>query len=272
MKLKDGLITTVKGIIAGIGSLIPGISPASLFVSLSSYEKFISSFANITKRNNKGLYLIALPLLLGLLIGLLTGAHIVNFLTEKYLTQTIFLFIGLITGGYMLIIRKEKLNFTKTNLIVFLIIFALSIIGYLLITNNFSLSVSNYLYPVIGSLTVVISLLIPSVSLSSSYIILNRYDDLINTFSSFSILENISAALIFIISFLIFLIALSKLITFFLKKHRNLTFIIISALMTASIVIAILEIKNFTPNFVNIFTPLLAFLWGYLFAKNVEKE
>ena len=77
---------------------------------------------------------------------------------------------------------------------------------------------------------------------------------------------------VFIISFLVGLVLISKLIYYFLQKHRIYTFVVISALLASSIVIALLEIGHFTINFVNIFTSILAFLWGYLLAKNIEKE
>lgn len=272
MKKKDGFVSIVKGCITGIASLIPGISSSSIIISLSSYEEFISSLAGIFKKKNKSLFLTTIPLILGIIIGLLAGSHLVTYFLTKYKAQTIFLFIGLIAGGYMLIIKKQKIKPTKSLTLVFLTIFLVFTIGFVFISNSKILNVPNYLMPAIAGGITAVSILIPAFSASTFYLLLDKYEYVLNSFKTISSFSDVMVIIIFIVTFLLVLVLLAKLISYVLKNHREYTYSVLSALMLSSVVMAILEIGHFTINFVNIFTSLLAFLWGYLFAKNVEKE
>ena len=68
MEKKDGFLSVVKGFIIGIGSLVPGISSSSIMISLSSYEEFIKSLVNPFKKKDKALFLITIPLIIGIII------------------------------------------------------------------------------------------------------------------------------------------------------------------------------------------------------------
>ena len=272
MEKKDGFLSVVKGFIIGIGSLVPGISSSSIMISLSSYEEFIKSLVNPFKKKDKALFLITIPLIIGIIIGLLAGSHLVTYFLTNYKTQTIFLFVGLIAGGYMLIVRKERTKPTKPLIIIFLIIFLLSILCFIFTANNKILNIPDYLMPIFAGFITALSILIPALSASTFYILLDKYEYVINSLKTFSSISDFIIIAVFIISFLVGLVLISKLIYYFLQKHRIYTFVVISALLASSIVIALLEIGHFTINFVNIFTSILAFLWGYLLAKNIEKE
>lgn len=272
MKNKDGFLSIVKGLITGIGSLIPGISSASIIISLSSYEEFIKSLANIFKKKNKALFLITIPLIIGIIIGLFAGSHLVTYFLDNYKTQTIFLFIGLIAGGYMLIIRKERIKPTKSLIVIFLMVFILSILGIVFIKNSKTLYMSEYLMPIFSGIITAIAIIVPAFSASTFYILLDKYEYVITSLKTFSHLSDFLIIVVFILSILIGLLLISKLIYYFMRKYRSYFFVVISALMASSVVIALLEIKHFTIDFVNIFTSILAFLWGYLLAKNIEKE
>ena len=52
--------------------------------------------------------------------------------------------------------------------------------------------------------------------------------------------------------------------------NKNNTYIALCSCMIISIVLLIIEIKPVAINFVSVFTSILAFLWGYIFAKNVK--
>ena len=272
MEKKDGFLSLVKGFITGIGSLIPGISSGSIIISLNSYENFVKSLANLFKKKDKTLYLITIPLILGIIIGLLAGSHLISYFLTKYKPQTIFLFIGLIAGGYMLIIKKEKIKPTKSLIIIFLAVFILSILGFILITNNKILNVPNYLMPISVGIITALSIVVPAFSASTFYLLLDKYEYVINSLKTASSISDLLVIVVFILSLLLALILISKLIYYLIKKYRAYAYTIICALMASSVVIAILEVGHFTINFVNIFTSILTFLWGYLLAKNVEKE
>ena len=64
----------IKGIIVGLGKIIPGVSGSILAISLGIYEKCINSFLNITKDINNIIFLFKISI--GILISIILGSHI----------------------------------------------------------------------------------------------------------------------------------------------------------------------------------------------------
>ena len=102
--------------------------------------------------------------------------------------------------------------------------------------------------------------------------LLDRYNYIVSSALSLSNIKDVLVVLTFIVVLILSLILIAKLISYLLKKHKEVCYSVICALMILSIVVMILKVGRFTISFVNIFTTILAFLWGYLLAKNVEKE
>lgn len=280
MKRKDGFVSIVKGFITGIASLIPGVSPASCFVSLSSYEKFITGLSTIfSKKTNKKekinnkqiLLLVTIPIILGLLLGLVAGNHLISYFLGKYKVQTVFLFIGILVGGLVLIFKKKQITPTKKTILVFIISLILFFALYIFL-NNYNITIPKFLYPILAGFLTSLTVIVPCISASYIYNILDKYNYIINSLSSLSNIKNILIVIVFIATLVLTLILIAKLISYLIKKHKEKCYSIISALIILNIIIMILKIDKFTISFVNIFTTILAFLWGYLLAKNIEKE
>ncbi len=273
MKAKDGFLSLIKGVITGIASLISGISSGALILSLSAYDNFIKGLADIFKKKNKALILVSIPIIIGIIIGLITGVPLINYIYPKFKIQTVMLFIGIITGGYTLIIRKQKLKATKGKTLLFLLVVIAVTICYTIFLQNIeSLTevtiFGSISYGVLGAL----SLLIPFVSLSNLSLIFNTPSYIIEKIAAMSVFKEVLMILIFVISFLIVLIFGAKIIYRLLKKYKDISFTVISSLIISNIIIILLQVGEFTFNFVNVFTSILTFLWGYILAKNIEKE
>ena len=67
----------LKGIIIGIGKIIPGVSGSVLAISLGIYEKAIYSFNNIFK-DYRNIYFL-LKIFIGVLIAIIFGSKIILF-------------------------------------------------------------------------------------------------------------------------------------------------------------------------------------------------
>lgn len=266
MRLRDTFLSLIKGAIVGISSLIPGISSGSILVSLGAYADTTEGIGNLFKKNNRKLFLVVIPIFLGLLAGLFGGQRVVNYFLDNYKVQTIFLFIGLIAGGYRLIIRSicsKKKSAIYKNIGLFLIVFTLIILVQLLFFNNINLKVNNEITSLLFGLLSGVILLIPGLNLTSNEILRANY----NIFDF-----NFLIIILFLIGAFIGVVVVCNIIYRILLKKPKFIMLIISSALTASIVIAILQIDKFTPSFVNIFTTILAFLWGYILAKNLENE
>lgn len=280
MEKKDGFVSIVKGVITGIASLIPGMSPASCITSLSSYDKFIAGISSIFKKNKtkqeatenkKILLLLVLPIMIGIVIGLIAGDHLISYFLGKYKAQTMFLFIGLLVGGFVLIVKKQKTNISKNNLLAFLISLILVFTLYFIL-NKYTITIPKNIIPLVGGILTALTLLVPSISLSYIYNLLDKYDYIVSSALSLSSFKDVLVVLTFVVVFLLSLIFIAKIISYLLKHFKSKCYAVICSLIILSVVVVILNIGKFTISFVNIFTTILAFLWGYLLAKNIEKE
>ena len=89
----------LKGIIIGIGKIIPGVSGSMLAISMGIYQKLIDSVNNIfkyPKENFKFLFKITI----GVIISIVFFSNIILNSLNKYYIITMFFFIGLIIGGF----------------------------------------------------------------------------------------------------------------------------------------------------------------------------
>lgn len=278
MQKKDSFISIIKGVITGIASLIPGVSPSSCIVSLNSYESFINGLSSIFRKepnkkvkeeNRKVLLLVTVSILIGIVLGLVAGGNLINYFIGKYRVQTIFLFIGMITGGLVLIIKNKKISNIKKQIPAFIISLVLVFSLYFLLM-NYKVSIPKGVLPIVSGFITSLMILVPGISLSYVYNLLDKYSYIVSF--SLSDMKDVLVVVMFVVIFVLSLILIAKLISILLTKHKEKCYSVICALLILSIVAMILEVGKFTVSFVNIFTTILAFLWGYLLAKNIEKE
>ena len=271
MKKRDVFVSFIKGIITGFASLVPGVSTAAVVLSVSVYEKVIESFHNLSKKDNKALLFVTIPLFIGVLVGLFGGMQLVSYLWDKFKVQTLLLFAGLVLGGIRVVSKKEKIEFNNKKIIFFIFVSLLFGGLYYLLKDITILSKTSTISSVcLLSLITGVSLLIPGSSLITMKLSKNyKYlFGLVKKLSGFSVVRIIVFILILILTVSVLAKTMYKLI----DKHKDQVYIVLCSLMFASIVVSLLQIDKFTFNFVNIFTSLIALLWGYIFAKNVERE
>ena len=123
----------LKGIVAGIGGIAPGLSGSVLLVILGLYEKTVHAIGTLFK-NFKANIKFLLPLLVGLGIGILLFSKVVDFLLENFAFQTRYAFLGLIVGTIPLFFREVRKNgFHKRY---YLVIVAAAAVGFFLFGFN----------------------------------------------------------------------------------------------------------------------------------------
>lgn len=277
---KDSLILFIKGFILGIANIIPGVSGGTLAVSLGLYEKILDAIGSFFKNFKKNMGLL-IPLVLGIGISLITTSKLVSYALTNFKAQTIFLFVGLIYGGTSLLMRKTRGKENVTNIIIFaitfLVVIGLNFIKADSLTISFvNMGVVDYLLLVLIGFIASSSMVIPGISGSFVLMIFGYYEKIINTVSNLTNFSELGSNLLILVPFgigaLIGIVFMAKLITALIKKHEVKTYFGIMGFVLSSIVVLILQIDKFTFNFGNIFTCILAFLWGYLLARAIEKE
>ena len=127
------IILFIKGLIIGIGKIIPGVSGAVLAIILKLYDRGLESIVNFFS-NPKENILFLLKVGLGIITGIIFFSNIINYTLSNYYVCTMLLFIGLIIGGIPSILKEvDKKDYIYS--IITIIIF--TIISLLNINNNY---------------------------------------------------------------------------------------------------------------------------------------
>lgn len=281
----EGLKKIVKGIVIGIANAIPGVSGGTMMVSMGIYDEIISCVTGLFKHMKKSI-LTLLPYIIGMGIGIVGLARIIEFLFEDFPLQTALLFIGLILGGLPVLTGKVK---NKTihlpHIVVFVLFFALIIALQLLdgvAGKEADLSVISlvsiiqlFAIGILASATMVI----PGVSGSMMLMVLGYYEPIIAAINQFidaliamdfhTILVLCGSLVPFGLGIVIGIFAIAKLIEILLQKYELMTYSAILGLIIASPVVVLMGITFPALNFVVILTSLIALFLGLFIAYNL---
>lgn len=278
--VKIGLINFIKGFILGIANVIPGVSGGTMAVSMGLYELILSSIGNFFK-DIKGNFIKLLPIILGILVAIVSTSKLVTYALTNYKAQTLCLFIGLIFGGVSLIMRKIKGKGSKTNYLIFFVIFFFVISLNFLKTGLIEISFTNmgiidYLLLLLIGFIASSAMVIPGISGSFILMVLGYYDKIIYTVSTITDFSKLGSNLLILVPFgigvIIGIVFMAKLITNLIKKHETKTYFAIMGFVLSSVVVLLLQLTDFKFTFVNIATSLFALCWGYMLARAIDKE
>lgn len=279
--MKDNILLLLKGMIVGIGQIIPGVSGGMLAITLGLYEKGVNAISNVfsdIKDNLKFLCIVGL----GILISVIIFSKIIKYSLNHFYLPTMLLFIGLIVGGVPSLIKKVKGFKKKSPLNIFLTITVFILIIILSFTNfnrskdftslNFLTYISFFFVGVIYAATMVI----PGISGTAIMMLIGYYDiviDIISNLSNISkTISNIGIVLPFAFGLLFGIISISKLMDFLLKKHEVKIYYIILGLVLSSIVIMVIQTLNSSYNVFNIVIGFILLFIGYFVSKKLEKD
>lgn len=106
-KQLENLLLILKGFILGIANIIPGVSGGTLAMTMGIYEDIIKSISSILKTPKKSFKLL-LHLGIGGLLSILILSKLLNYTLTNYAFATTLFFIGLIVGGFPLLLKKLK--------------------------------------------------------------------------------------------------------------------------------------------------------------------
>lgn len=278
--VKIGLINFIKGFILGVANVIPGVSGGTMAVSMGVYELILSSIVNFFK-DIKGNFSKLLPIALGILVAIVSTSKLVTYALTNYKAQTLCLFIGLIFGGVSLIMKKIRGKGSKTNYLIFFVVFFLVISLNFLKTGLIEISFTNmgiidYILLLVMGFIASSAMVIPGISGSFILMVLGYYDKIIYTVSTITDFNKLGSNLLILVPFgigvVMGIIFMAKLITNLIKKHETKTYFAIMGFVLSSVVVLLLQLTDFKFTFVNIATSLFAICWGYMLARAIDKE
>lgn len=281
------MIIIIKGIIIGIGKILPGISGSMLAINLGEYNRIIEAISNIqNSTKNKIIYLTKLGTGILLAITLLSKI-IVKCINTNYFA-TMLLFIGMIIGNMPKQIITKKI--TKHQLITILLVsIIIAILLEFIIPNNkhhqnqqinkIEYNLIEYIkIAIIGAIDATTSI-VPGISGTALLITFGYYDIIMKTISTIleytQIKNNLSVIIPFCIGFISCIYFMSKIINKTQKKYPDKMNITIMILMTTTIYFLIKQIIISYKSFENIIQGIICLVIGttvisYINKKNIK--
>lgn len=265
----------IKGLIVGLGKVIPGVSGAMLAITMGIYDKginVISNFFNNIKDNIK----FTINVGLGIVVAIIFGSKMIVFLLDNFYLPTMLLFIGLIMGGIPGFIKTIDKSPSKKDYLYTIFCFILASM-FLLVDNENIASISNFnikIYFILFIMGIVdaATMIIPGISGTAILMLLGYYDIIMNTFSNLTNLSIITYNLNILIPFGLGMafgvIILAKIINYFLNNYRCKTYMCILGLALSSICLLFFKTLNNSYNPLEVIISLVMLVIGF----NVSKK
>lgn len=265
------LIKFMQGILIGVGAIAPGVSGGTIAVTFGLYNEIIGLVASIGenfsdfKKKFKNIW----PVILGMGVGLFLFAIALKSMFEKFETETVFLFLGLMTGTIPFMLKKSKEIKTKnSNLIFFLVSFFITILPVIIKTDlnisdaENSITKFNLYILIFYGFVLALGSVIPGISSSLIFMYLGAYKSLLSSFVAMDMKILLPIALGFILS----VVFLTKIINFLFKKFKSEMYFLIFGFVLGSISVI------FMNNYLNLkISCILIFIIGIIISYNFEK-
>jgi len=170
------LIRLVKGILVGIGFILPGLSGGVLAVIFRVYDPIIRFLAKPFHRFGKNvLYLI--PIGIGAVIGIVLFSVVVDAAFGRFAAQFICLFIGFVVGTFPSLYRTAGRQGRTTTHWIILAVAAVVIFAIMLIGGQSMIDVTpNWLVWLGSGALIGLGVIVPGMSPSNFLIYFGLYD------------------------------------------------------------------------------------------------
>lgn len=238
------LILLVKGFCMGIADLIPGVSGGTIAFITGIYDHFLEAIASL----NKNFFLALLkfdfkaalsqihlrfliPLFAGILTAIMGLARLMHYLLLHHPVPTWALFFGLISASIVVIWRHLE-HPSSLRTIFFLL---LGTIGAYIIVGLIPVETPEsywfiYLCGIIG----ITAMILPGISGSFLLLILGKYEFVTGAVKSPFADGNTIILLVFVSGSITGLLSFSKLLNYFLHKHREATMAVLTGILIGS--------------------------------------
>lgn len=268
------------GILIGIANIIPGISGGTIIVLLGLFDQTMEAISNIFsfkisfKDRMKNLVFL-IQIMIGVAIGLVLFAKVLDFLFSHFEHQTLCLFAGLIIFSLPMLKKKELKN---SNISIPLLLTGIAVIGLLSFFSPENKEVvvpieellSKHLTPsylfilLLMGIISGVAMLFPGISGSMVLLVLGYYYLYKSYVSNVTSLEPmvLIPLIVIAIGVGIGIIASAKITTYLLEKHRKKTVSFILGLVLMSGIV-IIPLKGY--NIMISISSIICFIIGSIF-------
>ena len=290
--MKNLINQLLRGVIIGVANIIPGVSGGTMMVSMGIYDTLIHCITHLFKEFKKSVKTL-LPYAVGMLVGIVALASVINWGLENHALPTNTLFIGLILGGLGPLLKKvDRKKINAAAVIAFIVLFALII--WLGIQRKDSIqnaeaiemnALQMLLMVVIGMIASA-TMIIPGVSGSLVLMLLGYYKPVVNALSTlkdglfsmnFSVMGQPLLMLIpFLIGIVVGIFGVAKLIEWLTSRYPTATYCGVLGLVLASPISLLIQ-TNMTgvsavTVIISVVTLAVGFIAAYLLAKGSKES
>lgn len=249
------IMDIIRGVLIGVANVIPGVSGGTMAVSLGVYDRLISSLTGLFKNIRKSLATL-IPLFIGMAVGIVGFAFLIEYLFAEFPLATCLTFVGLILGGLPLLaaslkkeLKKEKTGLKTGHIAAFVILFAFGIGMSLLggegkAVNLSTVSIGGMILLLLIGIITSATMVVPGVSGSMVLMILGYYNSIIGVITDFitalkdfdmaGLVHGVTILLPFGIGVLAGIFLIAKLIEFLFERYAALTYSAILGLIVSS--------------------------------------
>ena len=263
----------LKGIIVGVGKIIPGFSGSVVMISFGLYDKAILAITNFFKDVKKnGLFLLNLGI--GIIIGIVLFSRVINYFISNYYVYTMMLFIGLIVGGVPLIWEKSYKNIKGLllALISLMVILLINSIGggdNYIIRNNYRDIITFFVAGMLEGFGTIV----PGISSTALLMLMGIYNLYLNSLGNIFNINNLTFTCWFFIpfslGFLITIIGLAVIINYLFFKYEECSYSSILGILLGSVIVLFGDVIFKISNIKDLIISFILLIIGYYIGNRV---
>ncbi len=277
----------LKGAMMGVANIIPGVSGGTMAVSMGIYDKIIHAATHLVSEFKKSMKLL-LPIVLGMALGIVVLARILEYMFARVPLQTNLLFIGLIIGGLPAITKKVKGKTIRLGHILVCLLFFGVVAGLAMMGEqegaaaDLSFNVINIVKLFGVGIVASATMVIPGVSGSMMLMLMGYYNPILNEVNDFidnlvqfnvpGILDGCKVLVPFGIGVVVGIFAIAKIIEIIFEKFPDHAYWAIIGLIVASPVAIFFMGSMGTITIISVLTGAVALLLGILIALKLGEE
>ena len=289
--MKNLINQLLRGVVIGVANIIPGVSGGTMMVSMGIYDTLIHCITHLFKEFKKSIKTL-LPYAVGMLVGIVALASVINWGLENHPLPTNTLFIGLILGGLGPLLKKvdtKKINVAAV--IAFIALFALIIwLGIqrkdsIQNAESIDMNVLQMLIMVFIGMIASATMIIPGVSGSLVLMLLGYYKPVVNALSTlkdglfsfdFSIMgQPVLMLLPFLLGIVLGIFGVAKLIEWLTARFPTPTYCGVLGLVVASPISLLIQTDlsgvSVVTVIISVVTLAAGFAGAYLLAKGSKE-
>lgn len=257
----------MKGMIIGIGKIIPGVSGSLLAISLGVYEKAIDSLININKDSKNIVFLGKIGI--GILISIIFFSKIILYFLNNYYLYTMIFFIGLMMGNIPSSIKIVK-QAKKKDIIYLLLSLLLVYIIYKFkspIVYSPNISFNNFIIIFMLGVIDAITMIVPGISGTALFMMLNCYHFIMDLFSN--LFSKIYFTITFGIGVIIGILITGYIMNKLLTNHKEKVHLVILGFTISSLIVLLIPIIKMINPF-NVIPLAILLTLGFIISKKLE--